>query len=93
MGKLLWQPSEERIKSTNMYNFMGFINEKYNKDFSDYDPLYHWSVENISDFWAAMWEYADIKASVPYEKVIEDETKMPGADWFPGARLNFTENL
>ena len=93
MGKLLWQPSEERIKSTNIYNFMGFINEKYNKEFSDYDPLYHWSVENISDFWAAMWEYADIKASVPYEKVIEDEKKMPGAEWFPGARLNFAENL
>ena len=93
MGKLLWQPSEERIKSTNMYRFMGFINEKYNKDFSDYDPMYHWSVENISDFWAAMWEYADIKASVPYEKVIEDDKKMPGAEWFPGARLNFAENL
>jgi len=93
MGKLLWQPSEERIKSSNMHRFMGYVNERYGKDFTEYDPLYQWSVDNISDFWAAMWDFAEIKASKPYDKVIEDEAKMPGAKWFPGARLNFAENL
>ena len=43
MGKKLWQPSEERIKSTNLYRFMGYINEKYNSNFDEYDPLYQWS--------------------------------------------------
>ncbi len=93
MAKLLWQPSEERIKSTNMYRFMTFINEKYNKDFDEYGPLYQWSIENIPDFWASMWEFAEIKASKPYTQVVDDVTKMPGASWFPGARLNFAENL
>jgi acetoacetyl-CoA synthetase len=93
MGKLLWKPSEERIRNSNMYRFMGFVNERYNKNFSEYDPMYHWSVANIPEFWAAMWKFADIRASAPYEKVIVDETRMPGAEWFPGARLNFAENL
>ncbi|TET84631.1 MAG: acetoacetate--CoA ligase, partial [Desulfobacteraceae bacterium] len=93
MAKLLWKPSEDKIKNSNMYRFMGLINENYNQNFTEYDPLYQWSIENIPDFWAAMWEFADIKASKPYDQVIDDVTKMPGAKWFSGARLNFAENL
>ena len=40
MGDLLWQPSEERVKASNMYRFMHFINEKYDRDFSEYAPLH-----------------------------------------------------
>jgi len=76
-----------------MYRFMRLINENYNQNFTEYDPLYQWSIENIRDFWAAMWEFSDIKASKPYDQVIDDVTKMPGAEWFSGARLNFAENL
>jgi len=76
-----------------MYRFMGFINEKYNQNFREYEPLYQWSIENIPDFWASMWEFAEIKASRPYDQVIDDVAKMPGAKWFSGARLNFAENL
>ena len=93
MAKLLWQPSEEKIKGTNMYRFMTFINEKYNQNFAEYTPLYQWSIEKIPDFWASMWEFAEIKASKAYAQVVDDITKMPGARWFPGARLNFAENL
>ena len=93
MAKLLWKPSEDKIKNSNMYRFMGLINENYNQNFTEYAPLYQWSIENISDFWATMWEFADIKASKPYDQVIDDVTKMPGAKWFSGARLNFAENL
>jgi len=76
-----------------MYKFMNIINEKYNKDFTDYTPLWEWSTENIPDFWVSMWEFADIKASQPYSEVVDDLTKMPGAKWFSGAKLNFAENL
>ena len=93
MAKLLWQPSEERITNTNMYRFMHFINEKFNQSFAEYAPLYEWSIENIPDFWASMWEFAEIKASKPYDKIIDNVIKMPGARWFSGARLNFAENL
>jgi acetoacetyl-CoA synthetase len=93
MGKLLWEPSEERIKTSNMYRFIGFINETHNLDFADYGTLYQWSIDNIADFWAAMWKFADIKASKPYDQVIDDVNTMPGNQWFSGARLNFAENL
>jgi len=93
MAKLLWKPSEERIKNSNMYKFMKFINEKYGPNFTEYGPLYKWSIENIPEFWASFWDYADIKYSKPYDKVVDDLNKMPGAKWFEGARLNFAENL
>ncbi|MBU4489120.1 MAG: acetoacetate--CoA ligase [Actinobacteria bacterium] len=93
MAKLLWKPSEERVKSSNMYRFIQYVNRRFDKDFSDYDELYQWSIDNIPDFWAATWDFVDIKASSGYEEVIDDVGKMPGASWFAGARLNFAENL
>ena len=93
MSKLLWKPSEEQIKNSNMHRFMAAVNEKYGQNFNDYSQLYDWSIENIAEFWATMWDYADIIASQPYELVIDDVTKMPGARWFTGAHLNFAQNL
>ena len=93
MGKLLWQPAQEQIEKTNMYCFMTGINKKYNKNFTKFKELWQWSVDNIPEFWAEMWAFADIKASKPFSRVIEDVNTMPGAKWFPDARLNFAENL
>jgi len=93
MAKRLWTPSEERIKSTNLYRFMNIINKTYRQNFSEFESLYQWSIENISDFWASMWEFANIKFSTPYDQVVDNVGKMPGAKWFSGARLNFAENL
>ncbi|MGD8263481.1 MAG: acetoacetate--CoA ligase [Desulfobacterales bacterium] len=93
MAKLLWKPTDDQIKNSNMYRFMNFINEKHDQNFAEYSTLYRWSVEHVGDFWAAMWEFADIIASKPYNDVIDDVNKMPGARWYSGARLNFAENL
>jgi acetoacetyl-CoA synthetase len=93
MAKLLWKPSEERIQNTNMYRFMNFVNSKFDQNFSEYDSLYRWSITHIPDFWAATWEFVKIKSTKPYDQVIDDVTKMPGAKWFSGSRLNFAENL
>ncbi|WP_372678902.1 acetoacetate--CoA ligase [Desulfosarcina sp.] len=93
MSKLLWQPSEVQIKSSNMFRFMTLINERHGTSFDSYDGLYQWSVDHIPEFWKEMWEFAAIKASKPYDQVIDDANRMPGARWFDGARLNFAENL
>jgi acetoacetyl-CoA synthetase len=93
MAELLWKPSEEQIEKTNMYRFMNFINETYNQNFSEYAPLFSWSIENIPEFWAAFWKFADVIHSKSYDQVVDDVTKMPGAKWFSGAQLNFAENL
>ncbi len=93
MSKLLWQPSEQRIKSSNMYRFMQNINEKYGTHFVEYEALHQWSVNNLENFWAEIWDFTEIKASESYTEVIDDSAKMPGAHWFSGCRLNFAENL
>jgi acetoacetyl-CoA synthetase len=93
MSKLLWKPSEQRIKDSNMYRFMQEVNHTYGTHFADYTALYQWSVENLEAFWAQVWRFAGIRASTGYERVIDDPTRMPGATWFPGSRLNFAENL
>jgi acetoacetyl-CoA synthetase len=93
MKKLLWQPSEERIKKANMTRFIAFVNRRYGLEIGSYAQLYNWSIENMLDFWAAMWEFGEIRASRGYDKVVDDLSKLPGARWFIGARLNFAENL
>jgi acetoacetyl-CoA synthetase len=93
MKNPIWTPSEERIRNANITRFIGFVNERFGKNLKTYDNLYGWSVEKIPDFWAAMWDFAEIKASKRYDKVVDDLSRFPGAEWFPGARLNFAENL
>jgi acetoacetyl-CoA synthetase len=93
MDNPLWTPSRERIEATNMYRFMQWVNTTYDRQFDSYPELYQWSIERSADFWAAWWEYARIEASHPYDQVVDDIQKMPGAKWFPGARLNFAQNL
>ncbi len=93
MLKPLWEPSEQRIKDSNMYRFMQSVNQTHGINCTDYNELYQWSVENIEAFWAEMWRFAGIKASKEYQRVIDDPTRMPGAQWFAASRLNFAENL
>lgn len=91
-GMLLWQPSEERKRQTNLYRFMKWLEAEKGLTFSEYHELWRWSVESLQLFWEAFWEYADIQSSVPYQCVLADG-RMPGAKWFPGARLNYAEHV
>ena len=93
MSQLLWQPSRERINRSKMIRFMEYVNERFGQEFSDYPQLYEWSVQNIPQFWATVWDYMDVIHSRGYDQVVDDPRKMPGATWFSGARLNFAENL
>lgn len=93
MSKLLWRPAADRVSSSNMLRFIGFVNKKYGMKIVNYDGLYNWSVENIADFWGSIWTFVDVVASRPYQRIIDDVDKMPGAEWFAGARLNFAQNL
>ncbi len=93
MKEPLWRPSEEQIRNSNMTRFIEFVNRKYGKRFHSYDELYQWSIENIPVFWECMWEFGEIKASRGYDIIVDDVSRMPGAKWFIGAKLNFAENL
>ena len=89
----LWRPSAERIKNANMTRFIEYVNGKHGKKFKTYQDLYQWSIEDIPNFWARLWEFVEIKTSRGYTQVVDDLRKFPGAKWFLGARLNFAENL
>src|SRR4030042_209254 len=93
MKKPLWEPSQESIQNANMTRFIRLVNQKYGKTIKDFPELYDWSINRIPEFWSAMWEFGEIKTSQGYDRVVDDLTKMPGAKWFEGARLNFAENL
>ncbi len=93
MAKLLWEPTEEKKKSSNMDKFIDYVKSKHDLEISSYSDLYRWSVHEIPDFWSAVWDFVDIKASKGYDYVVDDVYKMPGAKWFGGAKLNFAENL
>jgi acetoacetyl-CoA synthetase len=93
MRQPLWVPSEERQAASNISRFVAGLNRTHGLHISSYSQLYRWSVNEIADFWAVMWEFAGIRASQTYDLVVEDLHRFPGAKWFPGARLNFAENL
>lgn len=91
--KLLWEPGEDVKKGSNIMAYMEFLNSKFNKEFRSYKDLYDWSINNIPEFWESVWDFTGIIYSKKYEKVVEDLSKFPGAVWFPGARLNFSQNI
>jgi acetoacetyl-CoA synthetase len=92
MSKLLWKPSEKRLKGANITNFIYYINRMYDLQLSNYDELYEWSVSNIPEFWLAVWDFLGIISSKPFNSVVDDVHKLPGAKWFDGAKLNFAQN-
>jgi len=93
MKKLLWKPSQKQKKQANMTRFIHFVNKRYDLKIDSYDELYDWSIQEIADFWAAMWKFGGVIASRGYDEIIDDLSRFPGAKWFVGARLNFAENL
>ena len=76
-----------------MNQFRLFANKKYGMELDNYRDLYNWSVNEITYFWEAVWSFGKPVVSKDYHQVVDDDSKMPGAKWFSGARLNFAENL
>ena len=91
-GDLLWRPSAERIANANMTAFMAWLKQTRGLDFAGYPELWEWSVTDLDAFWQAIWDYNDITVAQPPRQVLGKRT-MPGAEWFPGARLNYAQNV
>ncbi|MCA0873371.1 acetoacetate--CoA ligase [Seohaeicola saemankumensis] len=87
---VLWTPSAERAEASRMAEFMRWLGTERGLSFADFNELWEWSVSDLGGFWSAVWEFFDIPHSASYDQVLADR-KMPGAVWFPGARLNFAE--
>jgi len=88
----MWQPSPADRERAEMTRYMRWAGERRGHPFADYDELWRWSVEETGEFWASIWEFAGVRASRPYSRVL-DSPRMPGAGWFEGAELNYAENM
>lgn len=88
----LWQPSQERIEQSNLWQFTQQINHQLGLSLITYAELWQWSIDQPELFWKAIWDYSDVVGE-PGERVLIDGSKMPGAQWFPDASLNFAQNL
>ena len=91
-GTLLWEPSEEFKENANISRFMEWLKREKGLSFSDYGELWEWSVSEVEEFWASVWEYFNVKASKPYSRVLNSRG-MPGYKWFEGAELNYAEHV
>ncbi|MDQ6914801.1 MAG: acetoacetate--CoA ligase [Actinomycetota bacterium] len=89
---MLWEPSEEVKARATLTRYERWLEETRGLRFDDYQALWAWSVADLEAFWASIWEFCDVRAAAPYERVL-GRRAMPGAEWFPGARLNYSENL
>lgn len=91
-GTLLWEPSEEMKRDANVTLYMQWLQQEKKLTFKSQAELWQWSVDRLEDFWASIWEYFQIQSSTPYTTVLA-ERKMPGAQWFSGAHLNYAEHV
>jgi acetoacetyl-CoA synthetase len=90
-GDLLWTPSPGRIAKSHLTAYLRWLERERGLKFEDYHALWRWSMTEIEAFWQSIWDYFRIQSSAPCEKVLVSR-KMPGAQWFPGARLNYAEH-
>lgn len=89
---ILWTPSRKRAEASRMARFMRWLAAERGLEFDGYDALWQWSVTDLDGFWSAIAEFFDIRFTTPPRAVLA-ERRMPGAVWFPGARLNFAEHM
>jgi acetoacetyl-CoA synthetase len=91
--KRLWEPSPERRERAAITRYARWLRDERGVDVpdDDYAALWQWSVDRLDDFWASIWDFFEVEADAPYERVI-GRREMPGTEWFPGARLNYAQH-
>jgi acetoacetyl-CoA synthetase len=90
-GTPLWEPPVELEENAVITRYMGWLEENRDLSFDGYGDLWEWSVTDVEGFWSSLWEFLDVRSSKPYERVLA-KREMPGAEWFPGAELNYAEH-
>ncbi len=91
--KIIWQPSNESKNSSNLSRFIELVNQRYSQSIkTEYQDIWNWSVNNVESFWSLIWDFSGIKGSKG-TKISENLALMPGARFFPDAKLNYAQNL
>jgi acetoacetyl-CoA synthetase len=92
VGQVVWTPTEDARENSVLARYLVWLGGERGLDFADFDELWRWSVSDLDGFWASLWDFFEIRADTPYERVLGSR-EMPGAEWFPGARLNYAAHM
>ena len=93
MSEPLWQPSRDRVANANLNRFIDAVADEWGFQAADFEALHLWSVDEKEKFWQSVWSFTGVIAETMGSVVLADGAAMPGAKWFPEAKLNFAENL
>ena len=89
---MLWKPAPQCVAGANMTAFAARVGVRHGVDVTTYDALWRWSIDHKADFWREVWDDAGV-IGTQGDVTVTGEERMPGAAWFPDARLNFAQNL
>jgi len=92
LGETLWTPPADAWERSELGRFVAWLRAERGLDFAGYEELHRWSVTDLEGFWGAVWDFFEVRAHSPYERVLDGDA-MPGARWFPGATLNYAEHM
>jgi len=90
-AEVLWTPPANPKVEPQVVRFLRWLREQRGQEFDGYEALRQWSVTDLEGFWGSLWDFFEVRASRPYERVL-GAREMPGASWFEGARLNYAEH-
>jgi acetoacetyl-CoA synthetase len=90
--KVLWTPSPERVERATLTRYVRWLAEARGLEFEGYHDLWHWSVSNLEGFWGSLVEFLGVRFASGGDRVLGSDV-MPGAAWFPGARLSYAEHV
>src|SRR5882672_3295122 len=90
--RLLWTPSMEMARDSNLVHFMHWLKRERGLDFNDYQSLWEWSTKRLDEFWESLWDYFGVIHDGDYETVLSGTT-LPHFRWFEGTRLNYAEHV
>ena len=91
-GQILWEPNEDARTRSLLAQYLDWLRRERDLDFDGYDTLWRWSTYDLEGFWSSVWDFFGIRAHTPYERVLGSRA-LPGAEWFPGATLNYAEHM
>ncbi|MFI7071361.1 acetoacetate--CoA ligase [Micromonospora sediminicola] len=92
MSDVLWTPPADVRERSRIGDYLRWLAEHRGLEFADYDALWQWSVTDLDGFWGSIWDYFQVVAHTPPTGTLAGRA-MPGARWFPGATLNYAENV
>jgi acetoacetyl-CoA synthetase len=90
--ELLWTPDDERVERANITRYQAWMEDEHGLTFEDYNELWRWSISDLEGFWDSIAKFAGVRFDRPASRVLANH-KMPGAEWFSGANLNYAEHI